>query len=83
MWKYLLIFIIRSSLVGFESAIFRFSSLTTWLHLTTHFLFSLSQEDYGLIPRICEGLFHHISGVLQKDKASFHMEVRYERDMSR
>ncbi|XP_052428425.1 uncharacterized protein kif16bb isoform X1 [Carassius gibelio] len=34
-------------------------------------------NDYGLIPRICEGLFHHISGVLQKDKASFHMEVSY------
>ncbi|XP_073691021.1 uncharacterized protein kif16bb [Garra rufa] len=34
-------------------------------------------DDYGLIPRICEGLFHHISGVLQKDKASFHMEVSY------
>ncbi|XP_077092723.1 uncharacterized protein kif16bb isoform X2 [Siphateles boraxobius] len=33
--------------------------------------------DYGLIPRICEGLFHHISGVLQRDKASFHMEVSY------
>ncbi|XP_068069180.1 uncharacterized protein kif16bb isoform X2 [Danio rerio] len=33
--------------------------------------------DYGLIPRICEGLFHHIGGVLQKDKASFHMEVSY------
>ncbi|KAL1262745.1 hypothetical protein QQF64_005484 [Cirrhinus molitorella] len=36
-----------------------------------------SPDDYGLIPRICEGLFHHISGVLQKDKASFHMEVSY------
>ncbi|XP_042625185.1 kinesin-like protein KIF16B [Cyprinus carpio] len=43
----------------------------------TNFLFSLSQDDCGLIPRICKGLFHHINGVLHKDEASFHMEVSY------
>ncbi|XP_057197327.1 uncharacterized protein kif16bb [Triplophysa rosa] len=34
-------------------------------------------DDYGLIPRICEGLFHHASGMLQRDNSSFHMEVSY------
>lgn len=34
-------------------------------------------DDYGLIPRVCEGLFDHMSKMLQTDKASFHMEVSY------
>lgn len=65
--------VLQSAFEGYNACVFAYGQTGSGKSYTM----MGNPDDYGLIPRICEGLFHQISGVLQKDKASFHMEVSY------
>ncbi|XP_051946599.1 uncharacterized protein kif16bb isoform X1 [Xyrauchen texanus] len=65
--------VLQAAFEGFNACVFAYGQTGSGKSYTM----MGNPVDNGLIPRICEGLFHHTSGMLQRDKASFHMEVSY------
>ncbi|XP_058236397.1 kinesin-like protein KIF16B isoform X1 [Hemibagrus wyckioides] len=65
--------VLKAAFEGYNACIFAYGQTGSGKSYTM----MGNQGDVGLIPRICEGLFTRITGMIRRDEASFRTEVSY------
>ncbi|XP_026059503.1 kinesin-like protein KIF16B [Carassius auratus] len=65
--------VLKAAFEGYNACIFAYGQTGSG---KSHTMMGIP-GDVGLIPRICEGLFSQISGMIRRDEASFRTEVSY------
>ncbi|XP_069119081.1 uncharacterized protein [Argopecten irradians] len=65
--------VLQAAFEGYNACLFAYGQTSTG---KTHTMMG-RQEDAGLIPRICEGLFSHVDNFVDQDNLSFHVKISY------
>ncbi|XP_060080344.1 uncharacterized protein LOC132559734 [Ylistrum balloti] len=65
--------VLQAAFEGYNACLFAYGQTSTGKTYTM----MGGQEDAGLIPRICEGLFSHVDNFVDQDNLSFHVKISY------